>query len=372
MKTLNMVDLNGQHKKIKPEIDKAIRQVIDSSAFIKGPQVKEFETNLADFLNVKHVIGCANGTDALQIALMALDLDQGDEIITPDFTFIATAEVISLLKLKPVFVDVDPATFNIDPGQVRKAITKKTKAIIPVHLYGLCSNMKELLSVANEHDLYLVEDNAQALGAIYDDGDTTGMAGTLGTIGCTSFFPSKVLGCFGDGGALMTNDDTIAEKIRCIANHGARVKYYNDEIGVNSRLDTIQAAILNVKLKYLKQYVTSRQEAAGYYSSRLNTLQSVTTPSIPDYSDHVFHQYTIRLNDNRDALKKYLAEQGIPTMIYYPVPLHFQKAFKASGNFPVTEKLTETVLSLPMHTELTTAEQSYICDKIEAFINDNQ
>ncbi len=369
MKTLKMVDLNGQYKKIKPEIDGAIQQVIDSSAFIKGPQVNEFQTNLAGYLHVKHVIGCANGTDALQIALMALDLKQGDEIITPDFTFIATAEVISLLKLKPVIVDVDPATFNIDPDEVKKAITSKTKVILPVHLFGLCANMKELLAIASEHNLYLIEDNAQALGATYHDGNLTGKAGTIGTIGCTSFFPSKVLGCFGDGGAIMTNDDSLAEKIRCIANHGAKVKYYNDKIGVNSRLDTIQAAILNVKLKYLDQYMEARQKAAAYYSSRLSTMQNIEIPEIPNYSDHVFHQYTIKYKGNRDALKNYLAEAGIPTMIYYPVPIHSQKAFQVSGNFPVTEKLSKMVLSLPIHTELTTDQQAYICDKIEAFIN---
>lgn len=371
MNTIKMVDLNGQYNNIKAEIDGAIQQVIDSAAFIKGPQLNEFQVNLANYLQVKHVIGCANGTDALQIALMALDLKEGDEIITPDFTFIATAEVISLLKLKPVFVDVDPVTFNIDPKQVRKAISSRTKVILPVHLYGLCANMKELLAIAKEHNLYIIEDNAQALGTTYNDGDIEGKAGTLGTIGSTSFFPSKLLGCFGDGGAIMTNDDFLAEKIKCIANHGARVKYYNDEIGVNSRLDTIQAAILNVKLKYLDQYIESRQKAAAYYTDRLNKLHEIETPVIPDYSDHVFHQYTIKYKGNRDALKKYLFENGIPAMIYYPVPLHAQKAFQASGSFPATKKLTEMVLSLPIHTELAVDQQEYICDKIETFINNN-
>ena len=369
MKPLKMVDLSGQYQKIKPDIDRAVQQVIDSAAFIKGPQVNEFESNLAKYLNVKHVIGCANGTDALQVALMALDLKMGDEVITPDFSFIATAEVVSLLKLKPVFVDVDPATFNMDPDKVRKALTSKTKVILPVHLYGLCANMKELLEIAKENNLYLIEDNAQALGATYNDGALSGKAGTLGSIGCTSFFPSKVLGCFGDGGALMTQDDTLAEKMKCIANHGAKVKYYNDEIGVNSRLDTIQAAILNEKLKYLDQYIESRQKVADYYSSRLSKLENIEVPFIPDYSTHVFHQYTIKYNGDRDALKKYLSDMNIPSMIYYPVPLHSQKAFQAHGEFPVTDKLTGMVLSLPIHTEMSADQQEYICDKIEAYIN---
>ncbi|MBA7528524.1 UDP-2-acetamido-2-deoxy-3-oxo-D-glucuronate aminotransferase [subsurface metagenome] len=363
-----MVDLYGQYSKIKSEIDSAIQQVIDSSAFIKGPQVNEFQSNLANYLKIKHVIACANGTDALQIALMALDLKPGDEVITPDFTFIATVEVISLLKLKPVLVDVDPTSFNIDPDKVRKAITKNTRAILPVHLYGLCSNMKELLAIARENNLFVVEDNAQAIGGTYNDGQLKGKAGTLGTIGCTSFFPSKNLGCFGDGGALMTNDDALAEKIRCIANHGAKVKYYNDEVGVNSRLDTIQAAILDVKLKYIDQYITNRQKAANYYTDRLNDFENIEIPVIPDYSDHVFHQYTIKYTGDRDGLKKYLSELGIPTMIYYPVPIHAQKAFQVRGSFPITEMLTKTVLSLPMHTELTADQQDYICDKIETFI----
>lgn len=369
MKPLKMVDLNGQYHKIKPEIDHAIQQVIDSTAFIRGPQVNEFEVNLAAYLNVNHVVACANGTDALQIALMALGLKEGDEVISPDFTFIATAEVISLLKLKPVFADVDPATFNLDANQVRKAISSNTKAIIPVHLYGLCSDMNEILKIAEDHDLYVIEDNAQAIGVTYNNGSLKGKAGTLGNIGCTSFFPSKLLGCFGDGGAVMTQDDTLAENMRCIANHGARVKYYNDEVGINSRLDTIQAAILNEKLKHLDQYIESRKQAATYYSDRLSKLNGIQVPFIPEYSDHVFHQYTIKYDGDRDALKKYLADEGIPSMVYYPVPLHSQKAFRAAGNFPVTEMLTKRVLSLPMHTELDREQQGYICDKIEAFIN---
>jgi len=369
MKNLKMVDLNGQYKKIKPEIDRALQQVIDSSAFIKGPQVNEFQENLASYLNVKHVIGCANGTDALQIALMALDLKEGDEVITPDFSFIATAEVISLLKLKPVFVDVDPATFTIHPDKVREAITANTKAILPVHLFGLCADMKELLSIAKEHDLFVIEDNAQSLGATYNNENISGKAGTIGDIGCTSFFPSKVLGCFGDGGALMTNDDLLAEKLSSIANHGAKIKYYNDEIGINSRLDTIQAAILNVKLNYLNQYIEARQKAADYYSTRLCKLNEIEIPVTPEYSNHIFHQYTIKHKGNRNALKEYLSESGIPTMIYYPVPIHAQKAFQITGNFPVSEKLTETVLSLPIHTEITIDQLSYVCDKIETFLN---
>jgi len=368
MQKLKMVDLFGQYLRIKEEIDTEMQRVIDSTTFINGPQVKEFCSKLADYLKVKHVIGCANGTDALQIALMALDLRPGDEVISPDFTFIATVEVISLLRLKPVIVDVDPDTFTIDINQVKKAINSRTKAIIPVHLYGLCANLGELIPIAQEHNLPIIEDTAQALGATYNDKRYSGKAGTLGTIGCTSFFPSKNLGCFGDGGAIMTNDDYLAERIHSIANHGAKVKYYHDEIGVNSRLDTLQAAILNVKLKYLDEYALARQNAASYYNQRLSKLKGIITPKVPAYTSHVYHQYTIKLADDRDALKNYLSERGIPSMIYYPVPMHAQKAFQAKGNFPISDTLAKSVLSLPMHTELTTSEQNYICDCIETFV----
>ena len=369
MHKLRMVDLHGQYLRIKGEIDSAIQVVLDSTAFINGPQVNEFCSNLAVYLKAKYVIGCANGTDALQIALMALDIQPGDEVISPDFTFISTVEVISLLRLKPVIVDVDPDTFTIDCNQVRKAVTSKTKAIVPVHLYGLCANMGELLQIAEEHNLAIIEDNAQALGATYDDKMISGKAGTLGKIGCTSFFPSKNLGCFGDGGAMITNNDTLAERMRSISNHGAKVKYYHDEIGVNSRLDTLQAAILKVKLKYLDEYASARRNAAAYYDNRLSKLAGITTPKVPAYTDHVYHQYTIRYSGDRNALKKYLADKGIPTMIYYPLPMHAQKAFQATGKFPVSDELTGSVLSLPIHTELTTSEQDYICDCMETFVN---
>jgi UDP-2-acetamido-2-deoxy-ribo-hexuluronate aminotransferase len=299
---------------------------------------------------------------------MALGLKPGDEIISPDFTFIATVEVIALLGLVPVIVDIDPVTYTIDPAQIQKAITSKTKAIIPVHLYGLCANMGEILAIAEKYNVPVIEDSAQALGADYDDGKYIGKAGTIGTIGCTSFFPSKNLGCFGDGGAIITNSDDLAEKMRCIANHGAKVKYYHDEVGVNSRLDTLQAAILNVKLRHLDSYARARRKAADYYSTRLAEINRIITPVVPNYSNHVFHQYTIQFDGNRDELKNYLAAEGIPTMIYYPVPMHGQKAFHIKGHFPVSDALSKSVLSLPMHTELKEEEQDYICDKIGAFL----
>jgi UDP-2-acetamido-2-deoxy-ribo-hexuluronate aminotransferase len=369
MQKIQMVDLRRQYEKIKTEVDLAIQEVINSTAFINGPQVKEFNNNLASYLGVKHVIGCANGTDALQIALMALGLKPGDEVISPDFTFIATVEVIALLGLKPVLVDVDPDTFNIDPQKVRKAITSKTKAIVPVHLFGQCADMKELLDIAREYNLSVVEDNAQAIGGSYCRSELSGKAGTLGDIGCTSFFPSKNLGCYGDGGALMTNNDSLAEKIRYIANHGSKVKYYNDEVGVNSRLDTLQAAILNVKLKYLDEYITARQKAAANYNNLLSDIDQVTTPVISVFSDHVYHQYTIKVKGDRNALQKYLQGKDIPAMIYYPVPMHSQKAYKMDGDFPVTDYLKDIVISLPMHTELTLEQQEYICSQIKNFYN---
>jgi UDP-2-acetamido-2-deoxy-ribo-hexuluronate aminotransferase len=367
MQKIQMVDLNGQYLKLKEEINSAIQSVIDSSAFINGPQVKEFLTNLSSFHGAKHAIGCANGTDALQIALMAFDLKPGDEVISPDFTFIATVEVIALLGLKPVLIDVDPNTFTIDPDEIRKAITPKTKAIVPVHLFGLCANMGEILQIAKEHNLIVIEDNAQALGANYHDNILHGKAGTLGTIGCTSFFPSKVLGCFGDGGAMFTNDDLLAEKLKNITNHGSKIKYYNDEVGVNSRLDTIQAAILNVKLKYLKLFIYNRQKAAALYNELLSGVEQVVTPYIPEYSDHVYHQYTLKVKSRRDELLQHLNKNGIPAMIYYPIPVHNQKAYKMDGNFPVSDILKDTVLSLPMHTELESSQQEYICQQIKNF-----
>lgn len=369
MQEIRMVDLKGQYQKIKTEVDTAITQVIESTAFINGPQVKTFAQNLAKYMEVKHAIPCANGTDALQIALMALGLRPGDEVITPDFTFIATVEVVALLGLRPVLVDVDPVYFTIDPEAVRKAITKKTKAIIPVHLYGLCANMDEIMAIAGEHDLFVVEDTAQAIGATFKSENFTGKAGTIGDIGTTSFFPSKNLGCYGDGGALFTNNPELAEKISIIANHGGKVKYYHDIAGVNSRLDTIQAAILDVKLRYLTQYCSARITAAEFYNSRLQKITEIITPSKPAYSDHVFHQYTIRVKKKRDELKEFLRQKGIPSMIYYPVPMHRQKYMATEGNFRVSDQLSEEVLSLPMHTELSAEHQNYICDTIESFFN---
>ncbi|HRX32409.1 MAG TPA: DegT/DnrJ/EryC1/StrS family aminotransferase, partial [Tenuifilaceae bacterium] len=361
--------------KIKPEIDLAIQQVIDSSAFIKGAEVRLFEEELAHYLGVKHVIGCANGTDALQIALMALNLKPGDEVITPDFTFIATVEVVALLGLKPVIVDVDPQTFTIDPEKLEKAITPKTKAIIPVHLFGQCANMDEIMRIANNHNLYVIEDTAQAVGADCSmKNGKTQKAGTIGTIGTTSFFPSKNLGCYGDGGALFTNDDNLAEEIRIITNHGMKVRYHHDRIGVNSRLDTIQAAILRVKLKNLDVYNAARVSAANHYDELLKNHANITIPYRAEWSTHIFHQYTLLVNNvNREMLIKHLADKGVPAMVYYPIPLHKQKAFEgfkevnAGHDFSVSEKLSQTVMSLPMHTELQKETIKYIADSLLSF-----
>lgn len=374
-KDIQMCDLKGQYLKIKPEIDLAIQQVIDSSAFIKGAEVRLFEEELAHYLGVKHVIGCANGTDALQIALMALNLKPGDEVITPDFTFIATVEVVALLGLKPVIVDVDPQTFTIDPEKLEKAITPKTKAIIPVHLFGQCANMDEIMRIANNHNLYVIEDTAQAVGADCSmKNGKTQKAGTIGTIGTTSFFPSKNLGCYGDGGALFTNDDNLAEEIRIITNHGMKVRYHHDRIGVNSRLDTIQAAILRVKLKNLDVYNAARVSAANYYDELLKNHANITIPYRAEWSTHIFHQYTLLVNNvNREMLIKYLAEKGVPAMVYYPIPLHKQKAFEgfkevnAGHDFSVSEKLSQAVMSLPMHTELQKETIKYIADSLLSF-----
>ena len=370
-----MVDLQGQYSKIKSEIDKEIFKVIESAQFINGDAVKEFQRNLENYLGVKHVIPCANGTDALQIALMALELKPGDEVITSDFTFIATAEVIALLGLKPVLVDVEPDTFLINPEAIEKVITSKTKAIIPVHLFGQSSNMEEICKIAKKYNIFIIEDNAQAIGSdYYFKNGSKQKVGTIGEIGCTSFFPSKNLGCFGDGGALFTNNDDYAEKLRSVVNHGMRVRYYHDHIGVNSRLDTIQAAILKVKLKYLDEYNLKRIEAANYYDKGFNGQSNIKTPERVTFSNHTFHQYTlIARNIDRDKLRVGLEEKGIPAMVYYPVPLHLQKAYLdpryKEGDFPITESLSKSVISLPMHTELSWEQQDYIIENVLSIVN---
>ncbi len=369
MKNIQMVDLISQYKKIKEEIDKELFSVIESARFIKGPAVKEFEVNLSNYLNVKHVIGCGNGTDALQIALMALDLKPGDEVITSDFTFIATVEVIALLGLKPVLIDVYPDTFTLDIQKLKQAITPKTKAVIPVHLFGQAARMDEIMQTAQENNLYVVEDTAQAIGAEYLFPDKKQKLGTIGDIGCTSFFPSKNLGTFGDGGALFTNDDTLAEKIRSITNHGMKVRYYHDFIGVNSRLDSLHAAILKVKLKYLDEYNRARQKAAAYYDRAFKNCKKLIIPARNEKSTHIFHQYTLKIKDaDRAGLIEHLKSKNIPAMIYYPVPLHSQKAYKQyafeDADFPVTNRLSDEVFSLPMHTELSKDQQDYIIENV--------
>ncbi len=369
MKNIQMVDLISQYKKIKEEIDKELFSVIESAKFIKGPLVKEFENNLADYLDVKHVIGCGNGTDALQIALMALDLKPGDEVITSDFTFIATVEVIALLGLKPVLIDVYPDTFTLDIQKLKQAITPKTKAVIPVHLFGQAAGMEEIMQIAGENNLYVVEDTAQAIGADYLFPDKKQKLGTIGDIGCTSFFPSKNLGTFGDGGALFTNDDALAEKIRSITNHGMKVRYYHDFIGVNSRLDSLHAAILKVKLKYLDEYNRARQKAAAYYDRAFKNCKKLIIPARNEKSTHIFHQYTLKIKDaDRAGLIEHLKSKNIPAMIYYPVPLHSQKAYKQYGfenaDFPITNRLSNEVFSLPMHTELSKEQQDYIIENV--------
>jgi dTDP-4-amino-4,6-dideoxygalactose transaminase len=375
VKKIQMVDLKTQYEKIKPEVDAAIQNVLNNTAFINGPEVKAFQAELEEYLGAKHVIPCANGTDALQIAMMALDLKPGDEIITADFTYVATAEVIALLGLKPVLVDVIPDTFDIDINAIEKAITPKTKAIVPVHLFGQCANMETLMQLAKKHNLYVIEDTAQAIGAVYRYTDgTTKKAGTIGTIGCTSFFPSKNLGCYGDGGAIFTNDDSLAAKIRMIANHGQSVQYMHDSIGVNSRLDSIQAAILRIKLRDLDNYAAARNKAAAHYDKAFANNPKLKTPSRAKYSDHVFHQYTLQLNGvDRDKLREFLASKDIPAMIYYPIPLHMQKAYLdpryKKGDFPVTEKLCASVVSLPMHTELDEDTLNYISSSVLEFVN---
>lgn len=365
-----MVDLKGQYEKIKAEVDAGIQQVINTTAFINGPAVKEFQADFEKYLDVKHVIPCANGTDALQIAMMALDLKPGDEVITASFTYVATAEVIGLLGLTPVLVDVDSETFNIDLADVERNITSKTKAIVPVHLFGQCADMEGMMKLAKKHNLYVIEDVAQAIGADYTFSDgTTAKAGTIGTIGCTSFFPSKNLGCYGDGGALYTNDESLAKKIKMIAHHGQSVQYVHDVLGVNSRLDTIQAVVLKAKLKHLDEYAAARNAVADFYDAAFAKNPKLKTPARSKNSTHVFHQYTLQLNGiDRTQLREQLAERGIPAMIYYPIPLHFQKAFASDrfkkGAFPVTERLCECVLSLPMHTELDQETLNFITSTV--------
>lgn len=375
MKKIQMVDLQSQYLHIKEDIDRSIQAVIDSAAFIKGPAVISFQKNLEQYTGAKHVIPVGNGTDALQIALMALGLQPGDEVITPTFTFIATAEVVALLGLKPVVVDVDWDTMNISVEAVRKAITPRTKAIVPVHLFGQCADMEALMTIAKEHNLYIVEDACQAIGAVYTFANgTQKQAATMGDIGCTSFFPSKNLGCYGDGGAIFTNDDELAAKMRAIANHGMVVRYYHDTIGVNSRLDSIQAAVLGAKLPHLDEYIEARQKAATYYDEAFKNNSHILIPTRAANSTHVFHQYTLRLIEvDREALRNALAEVGIPAMIYYPVPLHMQKAYQDSrykeGDFPVAERLANCVLSLPMHTELDEEQLAYITQNVLEALN---
>ncbi len=352
-----MVDLQGQYQKIKAEVNELMNETLDSCYFIGGPRVSSFAQKLAEYLDVAHVIPCGNGTDALQIALMALQLKPGDEVITTPFTFAATAEVIALMHLTPVFVDCNPDTFNIDETKLEAAITEKSRCIIPVHLFGQSAHMEPIMAIAKKHNLYVIEDNAQAIGSTYQfENGQKQKAGTIGHIGTTSFFPSKNLGAYGDGGALFTNDSQLAEQIKMICNHGMKVRYYHDEIGVNSRLDALQAAVLEVKLRYLDEYNSARREAAHRYNHLLEGVSNITVPYEASYSDHVYHQYTLKVEGDRDAIKDQLSEQGISSAIYYPVPLHLQKAYAPygfkKGDFPVTEELARKVLSLPMHTEL--------------------
>jgi len=371
---IQMVDLYKQYLKIKEEIDQEMQKVIQSTVFVKGGKVLELEENLKKYLNVNHVIACGNGTDALQLALMALDLPEGSEVITTPFTFVSTLEVLAFMKLKPVLADVDPGTYNIRPELVEKCITKKTKAIVPVHLYGQCADMEAINEIARNHHLFVIEDACQALGTdyLFRNGQTA-KAGTISDIACNSFFPTKNLGAFGDGGALFTNNDELANKLRSMANHGMSKRYYYHQIGMNSRLDAIQAAILDVKLKYLDQYVRQRQEAAEFYDRELSGIQEITIPARVSFSTHTFHQYTIKVTERRDELQKFLQTKGIPSMVYYPLSLHLQEAYHylgyRAGDFPVAEKLSQQVLSLPLHTELTVEELSFIVASIKEFFS---
>ncbi len=374
MKKINMVDLNGQYRKIRWQVNREIKKVIKSSSFINGPIVKEFQKNLQEYLNVRHVIPCANGTDALQIALMALDLKKGDEIITTNFSFASTIEVILLLGLKPVIVDIDPRTFNIDPSLIKNKITERTKVIIPVHLFGQSCRIEEIIEIANKNNLQVIEDNAQALGSQYKFSNSEKqMTGTIGDIGTTSFFPSKNLGCYGDGGAIFTNSDNLAYKMRGIVNHGMYERYYHDEIGVNSRLDSMQAAILNVKLKYLDKYNKSRQQSAHLYNQAFEKVEKIQTPFVEsDIDSHVYHQYTLKVpSEFRDSLAEHLSKNNIPFGIYYPLGFHEQKAYKqelfSDKDFPVTNKIKDQVISLPMHTELSRKQINHITNNIISF-----
>lgn len=377
MRTIQMVDLNNQYLKIKNEIDRAISEVVASGIFIKGPAVHDFSNDLAAYLDVKSVIPCANGTDALQIAMMSLDLQVGDEVILPAFTYVATAEVIALLKLKPVMVDVYPDTFLIDVSKIEAVITPKTKAIVPVHLFGQCADMEAIMKIASKHNLFVIEDTAQAIGTDYtfSNGEKK-KAGTIGTIGITSFFPSKNLGCMGDGGAMYTNDEQLGKRLKMIANHGQSVQYVHDDIGVNSRLDTIQAAILKVKLKYLDGYAEARRKVADFYDKIFAAHPNLITPKRVENSTHVFHQYTLKIcGIDRDHMRKWLSEKGIPTMVYYPMPLHWQKAYASpdfpKGSLPVTEELCSCVLSLPISTEMDNEQLNYIANHILEYCKQN-
>jgi len=373
MKSIQLVDLLSQYHRIENEVNDAILNVVKSGYFIGGPEIKTFADNLAKKVGAKHVIPCANGTDALQIALMACGLEPGDEVITPSYTYIATAEVIALLNLKPVFIEVDERNFTIDVNKLEEVVTSKTKAIIPVHLYGQCANMEAILDFSKKHNLFVIEDTAQAINTTYTFPDgSKKKAGTMGTIGTTSFFPSKNLGAFGDAGAMFTNDDELAQKIKMVANHGQRIKYHHDIIGCNSRLDTIQAAVLDVKLKYLDEYVASRQAAAAYYTEHLNTIEELETPYLENYSDHTYHQYTLTINTskNRDGLMEHLNTHNVPCNIYYPLPIHKQKGFQkfeVNTDLSKTEGLCSRVLSLPMHTELSEDQLEYIVNKVKEF-----
>lgn len=378
MKNIQMVDLKGQYQKIKDVVDASISQVLETTSYINGPQVHEFQKNLEHYLDVKHVIPCANGTDALQIAMMGLGLKPGDEVITADFTFAATVEVIALLQLTPVLVDVDPKTFNIDIDAIKKAITPQTKAIVPVHLFGQCANMEAIMDIAEAHNLFVIEDNAQAIGATYTYNDgRKAKVGTIGHVASTSFFPSKNLGCYGDGGAIFTNDDALAHRLRGIVNHGMYERYHHDVVGVNSRLDSIQAAVLNTKLTHLDSYNAARLKAANSYDQAFKGHESIVAPFREGGSDnHVFHQYTLKVKDvDRDVLVRHLNENGIPCGVYYPIPLHLQKAYKDSRykeeDFTVTNQLVKEVVSLPMHTELDDDQIQFITSTVINFVNSN-
>lgn len=375
MRPIQMVDLMQQYQKIKSEVDAAVLSVLENSSFINGPQVQRFASDLASYNGVRHVVPCGNGTDALQIALMALDLKEGDEVITPSFTYIATTEVVALLKLKPVFVDVDPKTFCLDPDMLEKVLTLKTRAIVPVHLFGQAADMEAILRFAAAHNLYVIEDNAQAIGGDYFFADgTTRKTGAMGTVSSTSFFPSKNLGCFGDGGAMMTNNAELADKLKMIANHGQSRRYYHDRVGCNSRLDTIQAAVLEIKLKYLDQYIAARRGVADFYDAAFSTNAGLTIPFRASYTNHVFHQYTLLLApEKRNGLMECLEQKGIPSMIYYPVPAHRQKMFGAPEakrkDLPVTDWLAERVISLPIHTEMEEEQLHFITKSVLQYLN---